>query len=147
MPGVAAVYQPAQPFPTGSRYALGLSFSVPILYGFGGGRERANAGAAAAAIASQRTEIQVESDITIAVDNYQASKSLAERYAHGLLDRARAALDMQRYAYEQGNASLLDVLNAISAFGDIQTDYYTALHDYAVSAYAIDQAVGQDIVP
>jgi outer membrane protein, heavy metal efflux system len=147
VPGVAAVYQPAQPFPTGSRYALGFSFSVPILYGFGGERERATAGAAAAAVARQRAEVQVESDVTIALDSFHASQALAERYASGLLDRARAALDMQRYAYEQGNASLLDVLNAISTFGDIQTDYYTALHDYAVSAYAIDRAVGQEIVP
>ncbi len=152
MPALAGVYQPngpdgTKPFANGSNYAVGLSFSLPVFYWFGGERQRAAASLRTARVASERAAIQARSDVTLAGDNFQAAQELAERYASGLLDRARAALEMQRFAYEHGNASLLDVLNAINAFADTQTDYFTALHDYWVSAYAIDEAVGADVVP
>jgi cobalt-zinc-cadmium efflux system outer membrane protein len=147
VPGLAAVYQPQQPFASGSNYALGVSLSVPVLYWFGGERQRANAGLRSAEVASGRTSASVEGDVAAATDNLRAARTLAARYASGLLDKARAAVEMQRFAYEHGNASLLDLLNAINAFGDTQTDYYTAVHDYWVAAYAIDQAVGRDLVP
>jgi cobalt-zinc-cadmium efflux system outer membrane protein len=147
VPGVAAVYQPQQPFSSGSNYALGISLSVPVFYWFGGERQRANAGLRSAEVASGRTLANVEGDVASATDDLRAARTLAARYAAGLLDKAREAVEMQRFAYEHGNASLLDLLNAINAFGDTQTDYYTAVHDYWVAAYAIDQAVGRDLVP
>ncbi len=147
VPGLAAVYQPSQPFPDGSKYALGLSFTVPLFYWFGGERERAEAGLKSANVALRTTEIQVAGDVTVATDNFRAAKALAERYAAGLLDRARESVELQRFAYEQGNASLTDLLNAITALADTRTDYYTALHDYWVSAYAIDRAVGREVTP
>jgi outer membrane protein TolC len=147
VPGLAAVYQPSQPFANGSRYALGLSFTVPVFYWFGGERERAEAGLKSANLALRTTEIQVASDVTVASDNFRAAKALAERYAAGLLDRASESVELQRFAYDQGNASLTDLLNAITALAETRTDYYTALHDYWVSAYAIDRAVGREITP
>ncbi len=86
-------------------------------------------------------------ELVAAVDNVRATRTLAARYATGLLATARDALDMQRFSYEHGNASLLDVLNALVAFGDTKTDYYTAVHDYWVALYAVDRALGRDIVP
>lgn len=147
VPGLAAVYQPSQPFPNGSKYALGLSFNVPLFYWFGGEREKAEAGLRSADVALRTTEIAVASDVTVATDNFNASRVLAERYAGGLLDRAREAVELQRFAYDQGNASLTDLLNAINALGDTRTDYYTALHDYWVSAYAINRAIGRELTP
>lgn len=141
VPAVTGVYQ-KDPFPSGSNYALGFGFNLPLFYWFGGERERAAAGLRAAMIAERRTEVQVQSDIALAADNYRASRELAERYTNGLLERSRQAVEMQRFAYEQGAASLLDMLTSMSAFNDIQTDYYTALHDYWVSVYAINSAAG-----
>lgn len=146
VPGLAGVYQ-SQAFGSGSNYAVGLSLSVPVLYWFSGERQRAAAGLQSAEVASQRATVNVEADVVSAADDFRASRTLAERYAHGLLDKARAALEMQRFAYEHGSASLLDLLTAISTFGDTQTDYYTAVHDYWVAAYSIDRAVGRDLVP
>ncbi len=146
VPGLSAVYQP-EPFHSGSNYALGLSLSVPVLNWFGGERQRAAAGLHSAEVANQRAIASVEGEVVAARDNLRAARTLAARYAAGLLDKARATLEMQRFAYEHGSASLLDLLNAIKAFGDTQTDYFTALHDYWVAAYAIDRAVGRDLVP
>jgi cobalt-zinc-cadmium efflux system outer membrane protein len=146
VPGLAAVYQP-QPFQNGSNVAVGLSFTVPVFYWFSGERRRAQAGVASAEVSERRATAAVEGDVVGAVDNLRASRALAERYANGLLEKARTGLEMQRFAYEHGSASLVDLLTAISAFGDTRTDYYTAVHDYRVAAYAIDRAVGRDLVP
>ncbi len=146
VPGIGAVYQPGAPFESGRHYAFAVSFSVPLVYTFTGERERAAAGVQAADVASQRATRQAESDVEAAADNFDAARLLAERYATGLLAQTREALDMQRYAYQQGAASLLELLDAIRAFGDIQTDYYTSVHDYWVAAFAIDRAVGRDLV-
>lgn len=146
VPGLAAVYQP-QPFESGSHYAVGASFSLPVLYWFSGERARAAAGVQSAVVAQQRTLAAAQGELVAATDNFRAAQTLASRYAGGLLAKARDALEMQRFAYEHGNASLLDLLNAISAFGDTKTDYYTAVHDYLVAAYAIDRAVGRDVIP
>jgi cobalt-zinc-cadmium efflux system outer membrane protein len=146
VPGLAAVYQPA-PFESGSHIALGASVSLPLLYWFGGERARAAAGVRSALVIQQRTLTAAEGELVAARDNFYAAQTLASRYAGGLLETARNALEMQRYGYEHGNASLLDLLNAINAFGDTRTDYYAAVHDYIVSAYAIDRAVGRDIIP
>lgn len=146
VPGLNGVYQP-QPFASGSTFALGVSLNIPVLYWFSGERERAAAGLQSAEVTSQRTVVQAEGDAVAAGDNFRASRTLAARYASGLLQKAQAALDMQRFAYEHGNASLLDLLNAINAFGDTQTDYFTALHDYWVAAYAISRAAGRELVP
>lgn len=146
VPGVTGVYQP-EPFATGSNYAVGLSVTLPIFYWFGGERERASAGVSAARTAAQHTEAQITSDLAVAADNFRAARARAERYAGGLLARNRDAVEMQRFAYQQGAASLLDLLTALNTFGDIQSDYYTALHDYWVSAYAINSAVGGHVLP
>jgi outer membrane protein TolC len=147
VPGITGVYQP-DPFATGSHYAIGLSLSLPVLYWFGGERERARAGVTASEVAAQHTEARTTGELTLATENFGAARSLAERYTGGgLLERSRAAVEMQRFAYQQGAASLLDFLTALGAFGDIQTDYLTALHDYWVSAYAINSAVGGGLIP
>ena len=147
VPGANVVYQAGQPFASGSNYALGLSFSLPVFYWFSGERQRANAGLQSAVVARDRTVVQTRADVATAAANYLAARELAKRYASGLLAKAQASLDMQRFAYEHGNASLLDLLNAINAFGDTQTDYFISLHDYWVAIYAIDRAVGSDVVP
>ena len=147
VPVVSGVYQ-KDPFPNGANSAVGIGLTVPVFNWFGGERERARAGEQAAEIAVQRSEVQVRSDLAVAVENYRAARQLADRYTTGrLLEHSRAAVEMQRFAYQQGAASLIELLAALSAFNDIQTDYYTALHDYWVSVHAVNSAVGGGLLP
>ncbi|GAC1648778.1 MAG: TolC family protein [Gemmatimonadaceae bacterium] len=146
VPGVGVVYQP-DPFASGSHYALAVSLSLPLLYWFGGERQRAAASVTAATIARQRAEAQAESDVAVAGDNFRAIRDLAQRYESGLLPKAAAFLETQRFAYQQGAASFLELLNAILTYGAIRTEYTTALHDYWVTAYALNRAVGRELVP
>lgn len=146
-PAISLVYQNAVPFANGSNYAIGVSLLVPLLYQNGGERDRARAGLSAADLTLRRTEAQIENEVQTSLDGYRAARGLAERYDAGLLTKAQHALEMARYAYGAGAISLLELLDAIRAYADTRTEYNIALHDYWVSVYAIDRAVGKDVIP
>jgi len=62
------------------------------------------------------------------------------------LEKLTAALETSRFAYQQGAVSLLELLDAIRTYGDTRSEYYGAVHDYWVAAFALSRAVGEDIV-
>jgi outer membrane protein TolC len=146
-PEISVAYQPGQPYTTGSNYAIGIGLSLPLFYWFGGERARSRSGLEAAEVASRRARAQVANDVATALDALRASQGLAQRYESGLLAKSLAALETARYAYRSGANSLLDVLNAIQTYSETKSDYYTAVHDYWVSAYALGRAVGRDFAP
>ncbi len=131
-------------FTNGSPYALGFGFTLPLFYFNGGEREKGRAGLVAAQLATARTRAQVATDLATAVDAYRSARALAERYEGGLLERARSVLETARYAYGTGAMSLLELLDAIATWSDTRSAYYTALHDYWISVYAVERAVGMD---
>ncbi|HEV2641058.1 MAG TPA: TolC family protein [Candidatus Elarobacter sp.] len=146
VPSVGVVYQPHDPFVSGKHVALGVGVQLPIWNWYGGERQRARAGLAISEQAQRRAQLQVESDVTASADAFAAARVLAESYESGLLAKATADLDAARYAYQSGATSLVDLLSAINSYVDIRTEYFTAAHDYWVSAYALDRAVGADVV-
>jgi outer membrane protein, heavy metal efflux system len=145
VPVVSVVYQHT-PFESGLRYAFGVAVPVPLFYWNGGERQRANAGLATAEVAVQRTRVQIEADVAVALGNFRSAQVLAERYQGGLLDKSAAALETSRFAYQQGAASLLELLDAIRTYGDTRSEYYGTIHDYWVAAYALTRAVGAEVV-
>jgi cobalt-zinc-cadmium efflux system outer membrane protein len=145
VPVVSVVYQDT-PFKSGLRYAFGITMPVPLFDWGGGERERAAAGLEAAEVSVQRQRVQIETDVAAAVATFRSAQVLAERYRSGLLAKAAAALETARFAYQHGAASLLEVLDAVRAYGEIRSEYYAAVHDYWVAAYAVGRAVGADIV-
>jgi outer membrane protein, heavy metal efflux system len=146
VPGVALVYQPRAPFGTGSRFAPALSLSVPLLYPYSGERTRAAAGVKQAQIAESSTRAQAESDVGLALADFHSARERLSRYERGLLADADATRDAVQYAYQAGAVSLLELLDALRTYSETRADYYTAVHDYWVSAYALDRAAGRDVV-
>jgi cobalt-zinc-cadmium efflux system outer membrane protein len=146
-PTVGLVYQSAAPFPNGSNYGVGVSFTVPLFYWNGGERARAAAGLASAEAAHRAVKTQAAAELAVVVDSLRAARDLAARYESGLVAKAAAALETARLAYQSGATSQLDLLDAVRTYSDTRANYYTALHDYWVSLYALDRAVGKDLVP
>ena len=128
------------------RTSLPPSPSLPLFYLYGGEQRRAAAGLAQAQVAEAHTRAQIESDIALALADFRSAEERVERYQHGLLTNATSALESIHYAYGAGAVSLLELLDALRAYAETRADYCTALHDYWVSAYALDRSVGKDIV-
>jgi outer membrane protein, heavy metal efflux system len=145
VPVVSVVYQNT-PFASGLRYALGVTLPVPLFYWNGGERRRAQASEAAAEVMMQRARVQIQADVADAIGNFRAAQVLSERYQSGLLDKSAAALETLRFAYQNGAASLLELLDAVRTYGETRSEYSSAIRDYWVAAYALSRAVGAEIV-
>jgi outer membrane protein, heavy metal efflux system len=146
-PTVSVVYQSGAPFPNGSNYALGVSFAVPLFSWNAGERARAAAGVATAVALHRSVRTQVAAELAVAVDSFRVARDLAARYQGGLVAKATAALETARFAYQSGATSQLDLLDAVRTYSDTRASYYSVLRDYWVSIYALDRAVGKDLVP
>jgi len=144
-PIVSYVRQYTGPFESGHFYSFGLSFDLPILNLRGGERERAAAGVASAQFAHDRTGIVVQREVAAAEAEFRIQRALVERYESGLLQHMDEGLSAVRYAYSRGASSLLDVLDAVRSHDEVRSDYVVALHDYWVSVYALNAAVGIDV--
>jgi cobalt-zinc-cadmium efflux system outer membrane protein len=142
IPQLSYARQFTAPFESGHYYSFGIAFEVPLLNQYAGLRERAAASAASADAARQRLVLQTQRDVSSALNDYRAERSLVVRYESGLIGKIDTNVAAARYAYERGATSLLDVLDATRAQQDVLTDYYTALHDYWVSVATLDAAVG-----
>ena len=145
-PVLSYVRQYTAPFESGHFYSLGLSFDLPLVNFRGGERARAAAGLASAQFAQDRTTIAVQRDVAAAEAEYRIQRALVERYESGLLRRMDEGLTAVRYAYSRGASSLLDVLDAVRSAEEVRSDYVMALHDYWVSVYALNAAVGMDVL-
>ena len=140
------VRQYTAPFENGHFYSLGISFDLPVLNWRSGERARAAVAAKTAQLARRRTEIALHRDVSTALAEFRIQRALVERYQSGLLQRVDESALAVRYAYGRGASSLLDVLDAVRAQQDVHTDYITALHDYWLSVYALNAAVGSDVL-
>jgi cobalt-zinc-cadmium efflux system outer membrane protein len=123
-----------------------LALPIPLFYWNGGERQRANASLAGAEVAVERTRVQIESDVAVAIGGFRSARVLAERYQGGLLQKSAAALETSRFAYQQGAISLLELLDAIRTWGDTRSEYNTAVHDYWLAAYALTRGTGVEVV-
>lgn len=144
VPQLSYVRQFTTPFESGHFYSFGLALEVPILNLYQGQRERAAAGASAAQFAEQRTSSQVRREVTSAIGAFRTQRALVERFQAGLLTKTDASVEAARFAYSRGATSLLDVLDAVRDQQDVRTDYYTALHDYWISSFALAASTGSE---
>ena len=128
----------------GRQLSLGVGFTLPLFSWYGGERQRARAGVEAADLAVTRTETMVETEVASAWDGFDVARALARRYQSGLLDDAARSLADARYAYGSGALSQLDLLDAIRTYSEVRDDAASALHDYWVSAAALESATGSE---
>ncbi len=145
VPQVSLVGQQHQRFNNNRFYMLGFGAALPFPYLFSGERQRAQAGVRASDVAVERARLQVRTDVATALDQYAVSRGLAERYEGGLLAKARESVAAAQYAYRAGAISQLELLDALRTDADTRADYYTSVHDYWVSVFALERAAGVDV--
>lgn len=85
---------------------------------------------------------QIQTEVSQAYFNYTASQKQALQYKSGLLEEAKKILTAKVYTYKRGESSLLEVLNALRTFNEIQQGYYASLANYAGALVALERAAG-----
>ncbi len=125
----------------------GLSFNVPVFYRQKGEIIRAEANLRTEELARDKVEAEVVSDVRTAVTAFTAAREQVERMEGRLLERARKALDLVDLQYNNGAASLLDLLDARRTWIATNAEYRQDLTNYWTAFFQLEQAVGMELRP
>lgn len=90
----------------------------------------------------KQVEVVIQTEVTQAFYNYQATQKQVFQFDMGLLAEAKAILDGKMYSYERGETSLLEVLDAQRTYNEVQQNYYQTLYSRAVALVELERAVG-----
>jgi outer membrane protein, heavy metal efflux system len=87
-------------------------------------------------------EQQVLTDVKNSYEGLRSSEQVVQLYDKGYLEQATQSLDITRFSYEHGAASLLDFLDAERSYRSTELSYRQALATYMTSLEQLRQAVG-----
>ncbi len=87
-------------------------------------------------------EQQVLTDVKNSYEGLRSSEQVVQLYDKGYLEQATQSLDITRFSYEHGAASLLDFLDAERSYRSTELSYRQALATYMTALEQLRQAVG-----
>jgi cobalt-zinc-cadmium efflux system outer membrane protein len=87
-------------------------------------------------------EQQVLTDVRNSYEALRSSEQVVQLYDKGYLAQATQSLDITKFSYEHGAASLLDFLDAERSYRSTQLSYRQALASYMNALEQLRQAVG-----
>lgn len=90
----------------------------------------------------KQIELQIQTEVTQAYQNYINTKKQIQQFSNGLLSNSKSILEGKVYSYKRGNTSLLEVLDAQRTYNDIQQNYYQTLFNYCSALIELERTVG-----
>jgi len=112
-------------------FNVGVSFPLPLWNRNGGNIKAAEAAHDQAEIALNKTEAQVMADIAIAESEYDEASQRWQRYRDQTVPKSSKVCKSVAFAYEKGDASLVDFLEAEHTDNDVRLAAVQAQADTA----------------
>jgi cobalt-zinc-cadmium efflux system outer membrane protein len=97
--------------------------------------------------ASEATRAQVFTDVDSAYAQVESSLALLRPYKAKYKEQATRVRDTVTYSYQQGGASLIDMLNAQGDYRTVQLAYLQLIGSYLNAAGQLNLAVGREVIP
>lgn len=91
---------------------------------------------------ARSAEEMVMTEVRTAYEQAKASGSIVDLYASGYLEQSQQSRDITGFAFRQGAASLIDLLDAERTYRTTQFAYRQALANYLVAVQQLHQAEG-----
>jgi outer membrane protein, heavy metal efflux system len=88
------------------------------------------------------TQQAVMTDVATAYEAVKTGERIIQLYQSGYLKDSRESLDISRYAYQRGAASLLDFLDAERSYRSTELTYREMLATYMLAVEQLHEAVG-----
>jgi len=88
----------------------------------------------------------VLTDVVNAHAGFQTSEKVVSLYQSGYLDQAKQSLEISTYVYENGNGTLLDLLDAERTYRATQLAFRQALAAYMTAVQQINFVVGRQVM-
>ena len=126
---------------------LGIVTQIPVLL-YNNGKaavEQAQALRAAAEAQLHQAEIQVDTDVEKAYQNYLAAQHSIALYSGENLKQVQKVREIVDFSYRNGAANLLELLDAERTVRQASTAYNQARANYQASIWQLEQAVGRDL--
>lgn len=128
-------------------YGFSLAVTLPI-FDWGSRRNRIRQAEGSAQAQTDRITVarnQVRQEVEQALARLRAADTLLKTYQQGVLDRARSLLDASRTGLQEGQTSIVAVLEAQRTYRNVLTDYQNAQAEYALIRAELERAMG--VVP
>jgi cobalt-zinc-cadmium efflux system outer membrane protein len=125
---------------------FGVSLPLPVFYQQQGEIAKAESDLHTQDVQLAKAKAQVFADVETALATYRSSRRKVERMESGLLQRAARARDLVEVQYRKGSASLLELLDAQRTVLSTRMEYLRNLDEYWGSIFALEKAVGQELV-
>lgn len=94
----------------------------------------------------QEVGLEIKRQIEYAWHNYDASRSIINRYNETMKGKAAQLRDLSLRAYQLGEIDLLNLLTAQQTYLDSELRYLTALRDYYLQLVSLEKYIGQELV-
>lgn len=120
---------------------FGISVPLPLFDRNRGGAARARAEAHAAALAAETGKQRLVADV-----NAHVNRILALQSRIGALEEqvalSRGLTGIAELAYEEGESGLLELLDTVRSAQELNTEYYTALYEHALTIAELEALTG-----
>jgi cobalt-zinc-cadmium efflux system outer membrane protein len=136
-----AVTNVVAPTPSMNTVSAGITLPLKFSNRYKGEIKAANAGIHQADISYQQSELQVQTEVTQAYFNYQATTQQLAQFDAGLLEEAKQVLTAKIYSYKRGETTLLEVLVAQRTYNDVQQQYFETRYNHAAALVELERAV------
>jgi cobalt-zinc-cadmium efflux system outer membrane protein len=127
---------------TGNLYGLSLSVPLPVFNRNQGEIARARQEEQQSEVRVRALEAQISTEVQSAFETYTAAHDVVTTIESQMLDQARDVRTTTEYSYQRGEASFIELLDAVRAFNDTMQSYNGARAEYARSLYAIESISG-----
>jgi len=91
----------------------------------------------------QAAETDVASELATASAEYAAARDIVDTIEGQMLAQAQDVRTTTEYSYRRGEATFIELLDAVRAFNDTMQGYNEARAAYARSLYALDAISGK----
>jgi len=129
---------------SGNGFGIGIAINLP-LFDHGSRRNRirqAEESARAQADRITAARNQVRQEVQQALARLRASETVLKNYQQGVLDRARRLLEASRVGFQEGQYSIINILEAQRTYRAVQTEYTNALVDHVQARAELERAMG-----
>ena len=91
--------------------------------------------------------VQTLADVAQAFESYRTARSLADLYTADYLVRAREVRDRMRFSYEHGATSLLDFLDSLRSYREIELASVNASAQVWLAIHQLSAATATELAP
>jgi cobalt-zinc-cadmium efflux system outer membrane protein len=139
------IHYQRDPNAQGNLYGVYVSVPVPIFNRNQGEVQRARQDERQIEAKIRALEADVSGEVRTAYEAYAASRDVANTIETQMLAQARDVRATTEYSYRRGEASFVELLDAVRAFNETMQSYNEARAEYARSLYTLESATGASV--